>query len=400
MQSFQNKIKTLKINVCIGIIAIILGFFVSEIAMRITGKVMHVNFTLYMKELKNSDRMPEEIFLHDLGYRLRPNTQVLATTSDFSVIYKINSQGLRDKEYDFTKPKSTIRILAFGDSFTFGEGIPYGERFTDIAEKHFSNLEIINFGTPGYGLDYMFLQFVHDGLKYSPDYIILFIHNAMLERYSTNIIKNNSIDIEKYIYNSPIGGSSIIYINKNDNFFIPDEKNYLFNQSYLLSYLRYQLTLLSLKHKFQEYDKEFWVKINEAKNKESAKSQSLPLSKEASAISGSAQDHSIVNNIPERTKLIIKKFNEICKAHKIKLILINCVNYGHIDYLNNIDNSIAYYDLNDALNTESKKYRLQFAYDPHYNPKTNKFIAQKLIEIIEEAVFNNKKYQGNYSKSD
>ena len=158
MQDRQNKIKTLKINICVGIIAIIVGFFLSEISMRITGKIMHIDFTLYMKELKNSNRLPEEMYLHDdLGHRLRPNTQVLATTSDFSVIYKINSQGVRDKEYNFTKPKSTTRILAFGDSFTFGEGIPYGERFTDIAGKHFPNLEIINFGVPGYGFDNMLL---------------------------------------------------------------------------------------------------------------------------------------------------------------------------------------------------------------------------------------------------
>ena len=394
MQDRQNKIKTLKINICVGIIAIIVGFFLSEISMRIAGKIMHIDFTLYMKELKNSNRLPDEMYIHDkLGYRLRPNTQVLATTSDFSVIYKINSQGLRDKEHNFTKPKSTTRILAFGDSFTFGEGVPYGERFTDITGKHFSNLEIINFGVPGYGLDNILLTFAREGLKYSPDYVILFLNNVMLERYSTNIIKNNSIDIEKYIYRAPMGGASTAYINKKDNFFTFGNRNSIFSQSYLLSYLRYQLALLSLKQKLREYDKEIWAKITTKKtrDKESKTPQGLPHTKETVVISGSAQDYSIANNIPERSKLIIKQFNEICRVHKIKLILINSVNFGRIDYLNSIDNSITYYDLNDALNAESRKYRLQFVYDQHYNPKTNKFIAQELIEILEETVLNNKK---------
>jgi len=178
-----------------------------------------VDFRLYMKELKNSDKLPAALAMSTNGlFGLRPNTQVLATTSDFSVIYKTNSQGLRDKEYDFVKPKNKIRILAFGDSFTFGEGVAYPDRFTDIPEERTPNLEIINFGVFGCGLDQILLKFVVEGLQYSPDYAIIFINKVEVERSSTDIIQNNSVVLQNFSSGYPTGGMATAYISKNDIF--------------------------------------------------------------------------------------------------------------------------------------------------------------------------------------
>lgn len=339
--------------------------------MRLIGMVNNIDLTLYMKELKNSDRLPRELFVNNNGlYGLRPNIQVLATTSDFSIIYKINSQGLRDKEYDFTKPKGKIRILAFGDSFTFGEGVEYGNRFTDIIEKSFPNLEVINFGVPGYGLDRILIKFAAEGLKYPTDYIIIFINKVIIDRFSTDIMKNNYVDLENIIPKSPVNNASTAYINRNDAFFNKRRDFLALDRSFLFSFLNYKLCLFTLKNKLKEDDKKVWNAIYAKHQKQVHVTQNKALDRK-------------IDPIAARTTLLIKKFNDICKEYGIKLIIMNIDDYfTNMDFLRGIDNNINYYDLTNDLRNESKKYYLHFIYDVHYNKKAHSFIGQKTTEIL------------------
>ncbi len=300
--------KRIFVNFSLLVSSILLTLILGELLMRMIGMVNNIDFTLYMKELKNSDRLPKKLFISysDL-YGFRPSIQVLATTSDFSIIYKINSQGLRDKEYGFTKPKNKIRILSFGDSFTFGEGIEYGERFTDIIEKSFPNLEVINFGVPGNGLDKCLIRFVAQGLKYSPDYVIIFINKAIIERFSTDIIKNNYVDLENIILKSQANNASTAYINRNDAFFNKRKAFLALDRSFLFSFLNYKFCLFTLKNKLKKDDEKVWNVANQ---------------KQVYVEQNKALDIKI-DPVSSRSILLIKKFNDICKEYGVKLILIN-----------------------------------------------------------------------------
>jgi lysophospholipase L1-like esterase len=67
----------------------------------------------------------------------------------------LNSRGLRGPEYD---PGAPYRILALGDSCTFGmgEGVsiieaPYPKRLNDLAQQHWpGRVNVLNAGVPGY----------------------------------------------------------------------------------------------------------------------------------------------------------------------------------------------------------------------------------------------------------
>jgi len=127
--------KTKTKNLIIFIVAIVFSLLLGELIFRLYGAYTGTDFTLYSKELTNPDRLPIGLFAFpdkEIVQTLKPNFQALATTSDFSVIYKINEKGLRDKSYEYEK-NNKVRVLALGDSQTFGEGISYGDRFTDIA---------------------------------------------------------------------------------------------------------------------------------------------------------------------------------------------------------------------------------------------------------------------------
>lgn len=121
----------------------------------------------------------DDFFVPDpeLGYRMRPG---FAGTyrQDYTSRIEVNSLGLRDREYGPRRP-SIPRILAVGDSFTFGDGVELIETWPKQLEQalHASGLaaEIVNAGTSGYGtLQYAAL--VRRLLPiYSPDLVIVMV---------------------------------------------------------------------------------------------------------------------------------------------------------------------------------------------------------------------------------
>jgi len=372
----SKNIKDIVAKFSLLVSSALLALLLCELLMRFIGMAYNIDFTLYMKELKNSDRLPQGLFVkYNNFWGLKPNVQVLATTSDFSIIYKINSHGLRDKEYDFKKPKNKIRILAVGDSLTFGEGVEYGDRFTEIIEKSFSNVEVINCGVPGYGLDQILIQFAADGIKYSPDFVIIFIDKSIIKRFSTDIIKDNHVNLENIIPKRPLNNVSTGYINRNDPFF-NKRKDFLgSDRSFLFSFLKYKFSLFTLKNKLRKEDKENWSVFYSSSQKK------VNITKDKTSDIN-------IEPIAARTTLLIQKFNDISKKYNIKLIVINIDDYSdNLGFLRNIKN-ICYYDLSNELINESKRCKLRFVYDRHYNKNAHRFIGQKTTKFLEGIMLN------------
>jgi hypothetical protein len=103
----------------------------------------------------------------------------------WSTDIKINSQGLRDREYSFDKPEDTFRIFAVGECTTFGQSVALEVSFTKQLEailndrKPFRNIkhyEVINGGLSQWD-DLQKVYFLKKyGLKYHPD-LIIFSHD-------------------------------------------------------------------------------------------------------------------------------------------------------------------------------------------------------------------------------
>jgi hypothetical protein len=74
----------------------------------------------------------------------------------FGVQVSINSYGLREDEISVPKPPHTFRLLAVGDSITFGYGVPVEETYVKVLEKRLNEnapvtirYEVLNGGTVG-----------------------------------------------------------------------------------------------------------------------------------------------------------------------------------------------------------------------------------------------------------
>ena len=87
-----------------------------------------------------------------------------------------------------------------GDSFTFGTGIAYGDRFTDLLENAFDDVEVISMAVPGSGHDQQLMQFVHEGLAYRPDHVFVFVTSATLDpmRYFPPLVREGRVELPAF----------------------------------------------------------------------------------------------------------------------------------------------------------------------------------------------------------
>ncbi len=91
--------------------------------------------------------------------------------------YQLNSAGFRGREFSREKPDSTLRLALIGDSVTFGLGVHQPDSiYATLLEnmlQNYGNIEVLNFGVPGYNTWQEFIQLKEIVLEYSPDIVML-----------------------------------------------------------------------------------------------------------------------------------------------------------------------------------------------------------------------------------
>lgn len=106
------------------------------------------------------------VFDADLGWTIRPNGN--------KPQYKANSKGLRaTREYDLYSAPGTVRVAAFGDSFTHASGVPTGFTWEERLEVHDPGLEVMNFGIPGSDPGQGLLRYRREGIQYHPAVVLI-----------------------------------------------------------------------------------------------------------------------------------------------------------------------------------------------------------------------------------
>lgn len=112
-----------------------------------------------------------------LAYELAPNKEIIS----YGKIIRTNSFGLRDRETTLNKPPSLLRIVALGDSFTFGFGVSGDETYPKVLEKLLNEsatkgdyqYEVLNFGVGGYSTRDEALVFKYKVPPWKPDLVII-----------------------------------------------------------------------------------------------------------------------------------------------------------------------------------------------------------------------------------
>jgi lysophospholipase L1-like esterase len=149
-------------NLALAVVSFLLVFVVAELALKGAG---------YGKvELYRADPL--------LYWSLEPN-QKRFTKVDRHPVHT-NSHGTRGPEFQVRKPANVFRVLAVGDSKTFGWGLPDEETYARVIERELQHrvrpgvrVEVINAGVNAWSYDQILAYLRERGLSYEPDLVVL-----------------------------------------------------------------------------------------------------------------------------------------------------------------------------------------------------------------------------------
>ncbi|HEX9943420.1 MAG TPA: GDSL-type esterase/lipase family protein [Thermoanaerobaculia bacterium] len=152
-------------------ISVVVGLLVAELAVRLVRPqpVMLVSRGLYAPDPPRR-------------YRLQPGFRGTVTNRvEFDTKVSINHEGLRGPEIG-PKAPGTFRVLALGDSFTFGVGAREEEtwpaRLQQLLRSRGLRAEVLNAGAPGFGVPDEVAWFQRWGWSLEPDAVVLAVFVA------------------------------------------------------------------------------------------------------------------------------------------------------------------------------------------------------------------------------
>ena len=108
----------------------------------------------------------------ELGWRYRPLARARHRSDDFDVAVEINAQGFRDRPFE--PGTGGPRIVALGDSLTFGWGVEAGQGFTSRLEE-LLGADVLDLGVCGYGTDQELLLWEREGRALRPAVVLILV---------------------------------------------------------------------------------------------------------------------------------------------------------------------------------------------------------------------------------
>ena len=122
------------------------------------------------------------------GYNPGAKVRILDPDTGDLHVYKMNDKGWQDRDHEFFKAKDVFRVLAVGDSVTFGAIVAPETIYPRVLEKELRNegynVEVISIGYGGWGTDQQLEALKLEGLLYKPD---LFINQFTSNDLSDNL---------------------------------------------------------------------------------------------------------------------------------------------------------------------------------------------------------------------
>lgn len=298
-----------------------------------------------------------------MDFKLTPNFEG-KLVGEYKVDVKINSDGLRDYEHNLTS--NNFRILALGDSFTFGDGVDIDNTFVSILEKQL-DVEIIKAGIPAYGQDNQLYYFITKGRDYNPDITIIFYY--LNDNGDNNDITDRKVAygnlIQRYRYNS-----------------LPNWKLYAYTKLYRTGIVRLlreaSFNLIAYFNKNKEADIEYRLFLKNQTKESSEWAETTALFEKFGRIAENSK--LLIVYVPDKKQIYPDEFlgyfdinTDVDKPNKILKDIAESFDIAFIDITKEMR------DLNTI--------NLYFKYNTHFNERGHKLFAtlvsNELIKHIE-----------------
>lgn len=122
-----------------------------------------------------------------LGYRFVPGLKLRIPHEGGGYLVKTNGAGFRCNHEATPHKNREHRILVFGDSYTAGDGVSNGKRYSEVLEDHLPDTEVLNFGLPGSGTDQQYLTFREFADKLEFDAVVI---SVLVENIQRNVVRH------------------------------------------------------------------------------------------------------------------------------------------------------------------------------------------------------------------
>jgi lysophospholipase L1-like esterase len=291
-----------------------------------------------------------------------------------------NQHGYRDVTFPRQKPKNEIRILALGDSVTFGGWVLASETFTEQLESNLNekfpenSYQVINAGTPGNGpmQEYFDLE---EGLVFEPDAIIL--------QFTLNDVT------EPFVFLDRLGGSGWSYHGIKD---VPAMDYYLGQHSSLYCLAKswyakktYQgddsETLLERGKKQEIYQKEKLITEHENANIRIAWKEYFNWLSKISDVCKEKQLPLLILICPFEFQLNLKKEKDYPQKEIINFCAKKKIPY--INLLEILRNDFESQNLSYNDKRETERFWDQYFYDhDHFSISGHRFVAELLLPAM------------------
>lgn len=303
--------------------------------------------------------------------------------------YQNNEIGMRDTRQIADYQKIPCKILAIGDSFTYGWGVNDNETFCKVFEKKINrdSVAVLNAGASGAGTDYALKFFQVRGEELSPKVVVYFFYENDISdnleyRYFT--IKNDSVFVKQTNETSNLNA-----IQKN-KFANSKVYNWFSSHSHLFNMIRTQVGIMWNKKVKQENQQ---VTTTQAKT---PKITSSPDTTPKSVQTTLAQDefyptYKYLKLLAEDVKKTgakfytfyipsnksIEEFQKSGTMTKEKKIVDFCK-----------ANGIKVYSFKDAIMKNKDPFKAYyFQTDLHWNKAGNKVAGEYLYEVLNKELF-------------
>lgn len=107
------------------------------------------------------------------GYKFLPSLKMRVEHQGGGYLVKTNQEGFRCNNEVTAQKSKPHCVLVFGDSYTAGDGVSNGKRYSDVLENCLDETEVLNFGLSGSGTDQQFLVFQHYAKKVEHDAVVI-----------------------------------------------------------------------------------------------------------------------------------------------------------------------------------------------------------------------------------
>ena len=160
----MQNVKKYTLNLSVSLLSLVVTVFILELLLR----QFFPQIPLQLKDLYVEDQI--------MGLWYKPGYNGRIVTDEFDVKVSINSLGFRDYERKINP--DSLKILAIGDSFTFGSWVALDDTHLAILEKSLNEeyetpFQIIKAGGPAQGTMQQRIFLEERGVQFDPNIVLL-----------------------------------------------------------------------------------------------------------------------------------------------------------------------------------------------------------------------------------